>query len=46
MPEGLRRFGRFVWKLLVVLLLTLVAMVVVGLLARVVLGLDSEDVRS
>jgi L-cystine uptake protein TcyP (sodium:dicarboxylate symporter family) len=44
-PTQLELFGRFVWKLLVVLLVTLAVLAVVGVLVRLVFGLDVTEVR-
>jgi hypothetical protein len=43
-PPSIEVFGRFVWKLLVVLLLTLAAMALIGLIVRAVFGLDVTEV--
>jgi hypothetical protein len=44
-PTQLELFGRFVWKLLVVLVLAVAAMALVGVLVRLVFGLDVTEVR-
>ena len=44
-PTQLELFGRFVWKLLVVVVLTLAAMGVIGLVVRLLFGWDVVDVR-
>ena len=45
-PTQIQIFGRFVWKLLVVVVLTLAAMGVIGLVVRLLFGWDVVDVRS
>jgi hypothetical protein len=44
-PTQLELFGRFVWKLLVVLVLAVAAMALGGVLVRLVFGLDVTEVR-
>ena len=46
MDDAVRAIGRFLWKLLVVVVLTLAAMGVVGLIGRLLLGLDYDDVAT
>lgn len=44
MDDALRTIGRFLWKLAFVVVVTLAAMAVVGLLVRVLFGIDVEEI--
>ena len=46
MDDAVRTIGRFLWKLAVVVVVVLGAMAVIGLIARVLFGLDVTDVAA
>jgi hypothetical protein len=44
--DGLRALGRFLWKLTLTLVVTFAVMALIGLVVRLVFGLELEEIRS